>query len=161
MSEAPPDVTTYRWSRAHVLRALGILAVSLGLLWSALGIASGWRGQGNLSALPVIAMVVTGAAFVAAAWLFVTPPRVLELSPRGYRISHLRGGGVPAAEWTEVASVDTRPVAGVPAIVVELQGGRTSMVPLSLLGSRAGQAQREVHDRLNTAFGYRRLNERS
>jgi hypothetical protein len=161
MSEPATDVTTYRWSRAHVLRAIGTLVVGLGLAWLVLGIASGWRGQGILSTLPVIAMVVTGTALVAAAWLVITPPRVLELSPSGYRITHLRGGGVGSAGWTEVTSVDTRPVGGVPAIVVELQGGRTSTVPLSLLGPRAGQAQREMHDRLNTAFGYRRLNERS
>ncbi len=40
---------------------------------------------------------------------------------------------------------------------ITLSSGQVTLVPLSLLGDQGGSAEREVHDRLNAAFGYRRL----
>jgi hypothetical protein len=160
MSPAAADITTYRWSRAQVLRSVGLGVVALGLMWLVIGAASAWRGEVG-SVLSVPAAAVTGLGLGVAIWLVVRPPRVLALSPTGYRISHLRGCGVPAADWSDVESVETRLATGGPAIVVELSGGRTSLVPLSLLGLRAGEAQREMHNRLNSAFGYRRLRDKA
>ena len=155
------DVTTYRWSRAPVLRSVGLLAVVLGLGWLAVAAVTAWRGQGPGPVLGLSAAGLTALGLAGAIWLVVRPPSVLELSPTGYRILHLRGAGVPAAAWSDVESVDSRSSAAGPAIVVELSGGRTSLVPSSLVGLRATEAQREMHDRLNTAFGYRRLGEHS
>ncbi len=160
MTTSATDVTTYRWSRAHVLRSVGLLAVVLGLLWLAVGAANAW-GHGPGLTLTLCAIFVTSVALAVAGWLLLRPPSVLELSPHGYRISHLRGGGTPSADWSDVRSVETRSWAGGPAIVVELSGGQTSLVPLSLLGPRAREAQQEMHNRLNAAFGYRRLPDKS
>ena len=163
MSAATTDVSTYRWSRAQVLRAVGLLAVLLGLMWLVVGAVSAWAGAGAAvgSLLWMVAGGLTALGLAVAIWLVVRPPSVLELSPTGYRVLHLRGGGVPTAEWSDVESVHTQALAAGPAVVVELSGGRTSIVPLSLLGLRATEAQREMHNRLNTAFGYRRLGEQS
>ncbi len=159
MSPAATDVTTYRWSRAQVLRVVGLLAALLGLLWLLVGAAGAWGGQGAVTVLSLVAAGLTALGLAAGIWLVIRPPRVLELSDTGYRIVHLRGGGVPAAEWSRVESVHMQASTSGPAIVVELAGGGTSLVPLSLLGLRATEAQREMHERLNTAFGYRRLGE--
>ncbi len=160
MSPAADDVTTYRWSRAQVLRSVGLGVALLGLMWLGIGTASAWRRDVG-SVLSVGGAALTGLGLTAAIWLVARPPRVLALSAAGYRIFHLRGGGVPAADWFDVESVETRSATGGPAIVVELSGRRTSLVPLSLLGLRASEAQREMHDRLNSAFGYRRLSDES
>jgi hypothetical protein len=150
------DMTTYRWSRAQVLRTVGLVAVGLGLLWLGVGLVSAWAG-GKGTGLTVTAAVATAVALAGAVLLVLRPPRVLELSPSGYRTFHLRGGGVAAADWPEVRSVETRSWAGGPAVVVELSEGRTSVVPLALLGLRGREAQQEMHNRLNASFGYRRL----
>jgi hypothetical protein len=42
-------------------------------------------------------------------------------------------------------------------LLVLLADGGRSALRLSLLGPRSAEAQREVHERLNSAFGYRRL----
>lgn len=161
LSISATDVTTYRWSRAQVLRPVGLLAVLLGLLWLIVAVVGEWRGEGAGSVLTLAAAGLTALSLVTAIWFLVWPPRVLELSATGYRVVNLRGGGVPTAEWSDVASVHTQMVTAGPVMVVELSDGGTSLVPLSLLGLRATEAQREMHNRLNTAFGYRRLGEQS
>lgn len=161
MSISTTGVTTYRWSRAQVLRPVGLLAVLLGLLWLIVGVVGEWRGGAAGSLLSMAAAGLTALGLMTALWFLVWPPRVLELSETGYRVVNLRGGGVPTAEWSDVESVHTQLMTAGPAIVVELWGGGTSLVPLSLLGLRATEAQREMRDRLNTAFGYRRLGDRS
>jgi hypothetical protein len=159
VTRTPASVSTYRWSRAAVLRLVGVAAVGLGLLWLALALVSGWLDGGAGATVAGICAALTAAALVCACVLIARPPRVLQLSTTGYRIWHVRGARVPAAEWAQVQAVDTRAGRDGRVILVELSDGRTSVVPVTLLGSRAMQAQREMHERLNTAFGYRSLRE--
>lgn len=152
-------VSTYRWSRAHVGRIVGLFAVVLGVSWLILGAAT---ASGSVA--PKVAAVAAGctaAVLVLSTWLLLRPPSLLELSETGYRIRRLRGAGVTAADWSQVQSVQTRASTNGPAIVVDLVNGGTSTLPLSLLGLRALPAQQEMHERLNAAFGYRRLSEAS
>jgi hypothetical protein len=150
------ETSAYRWSRVHVIRVLGMLAVALGAVWLVLGLLTAiaslapWVGG--------FAAAATAAGLITGAWLMVRPPRLLELSRTGYRIRGVRGAGAYAADWTDIRSVETRASSAGPAIVVDLTDGSTSTLPLSLLGRRAAEAQHEMHERLNAAFGYRRLN---
>lgn len=157
MRSASTDMTTYRWSRAQVIRVVGLLVVLLGLLWLVVAAVAALGGPGLGSMLRLVAAGLTVLGLAAAVWLVVRPPAVLQLSATGYRVFRLGGGGVPAAEWSDVQSVRTQASTEGSVIVVELSGGRTSLVPASVLGLRATDAQREMHDRLNSAFGYRRL----
>jgi hypothetical protein len=152
---ATAEVSTYRWSRAHVVRVLGMLAVVLGVLWLALGLVT---AIGDLPPwVGAVAAACTAAALIAGTWLMVRPPRLLELSPTGYRIRGVRGAGASAAVWSEVSFVETQASPAGHAIVVDLTNGSTSTLPLTLLGRRAAEAEHEMHERLNAAFGYRRL----
>ncbi|MBA2559127.1 MAG: hypothetical protein H0V07_04440 [Propionibacteriales bacterium] len=155
MSATAGDVSTYRWSRAALLRLMGIAAFAMGGGWVAIGVLSAWRGMSPL--VGGIGAGLTAVVLLAACWFFVRPPRVLELTEDGYRVHHLRGGGVAAARWAEVQSVDARSSAAGAVLVVDLADGRSSVVPVSLLGSRAEEAQRDMHGRLNRAYGYRSL----
>jgi hypothetical protein len=143
--------TAYRLSSAHVLRLVGPIAVLLGLAWvvcSLAGLARAWTvGIGAVSI----------AAAVVGAYLFMRPPRILTLTADGYRIGLVRGAGRAGASWREVESVGTADTASGPAMVFRLADGGRSVLPLSLLGPRKVDAQREVHERLNSAFGYRPL----
>jgi hypothetical protein len=143
--------TTYRLDPAVVLRVAGSLLVVLGVACLVVALAVGTSPLLLVLAALTVVLVVVGAVTAAR------PPRVLTLSDRGFRVSLVRGAGTNAAHWDDVESVDSGVVRGTPAIVLALTGGRSTVVPLSLLGRRNVEAQRDIHDRLNDAYGYRHL----
>jgi hypothetical protein len=145
------DVNRYRWSRAYGLRFLGGATIILGVLWlvSAVTGFSWWS-------LVLLGMGV--AVLLGCLLRFVSvPPLLLEVSSHGYRLRNVRGGGVPVATWSEVESVSAGRGDEGAVMVVRLSGGRSTVVPLALLGPQAVDAERDMHERLNAAFGYRRL----
>jgi hypothetical protein len=145
------DVTRYRWSRAYGLRFAGIAISCLAVLWVVVALA-GFAWWGWL--LLTIGMALLAGCLVRFVWL---PPVLLEVSSHGYRLLKVRGGGVPTASWADVESVATSRRESGSVMVVTLSDGRTTSVPLVLLGSQTVAAEREMHSRLNSAFGYRRL----
>ena len=147
------DVTRFRWSRAYGLRFAGAATICLAVLWVIAAFAGfAWWSWMLLS----IAFAVLVGCLIRFVWL---PPVLLEVSSHGYRLVHMRGGGVPAANWSEVDSVATGRQDDGSVMVVTLTDGRTTSVPLVLLGTHTMAAEREMHRRLNSAFGYRRLHE--
>ena len=143
--------TCYRWSRAYGLRFVGVSAVVLGVLWMIVAVM-------GFPTWSLVLLGVAGAVVVVCLVRFVVvPPVLLELSVDGYRLRHVRGGGVAAAGWPEVDSVTGGAGERGSLMVVTLRAGGTTVVPLVLLGARAVPAERAVHERLNAAFGYRRL----
>ncbi len=148
------QASTYRLARAHVFRAVGPLSLVLGVAWLLTTLL-----DASAPTRLTLSVVTVGMAVVCAL-LLLRPPAVLRLNRVGYGIALVRGAGTKAAEWTDVASVATQPVGGAVALVVALQDGRTSILPLSLLGAQQGEAQRDVRRRLDTAHGYRRLTQR-
>ncbi|MGI8578623.1 MAG: hypothetical protein ACR2KG_12090 [Nocardioidaceae bacterium] len=145
------DETAYRLTRIFGLRSLGVSLAMVGigcLVTAILGFPSS-----ALIAVAVVAVVMLAASL----FLLAFPPTVLALSTAGYRIRHVRGNETKTASWRDVESVTATEVAGALAVVIVLSEGCTSIVPIALLGARAMEAQREIHARLNSAFGYRRL----
>ena len=155
---ASHDVTLFRWSRAYGLRFFAFSVGLVALLWvlaALVGFAT-WA----------LIVVVLGALVAVGCLvrLVVLPPVLLELSVDGYRMRNVRGGGVQAASWSEVESVAGGAGGGGsarrgdgPVVLVTLSGDRTTTIPVGLLGPLAIVAEREMHTRLNSAFGYRRL----
>ena len=146
------DVTRYRWSRAYGLRFLGGATIVLAVLWVVAALS-------GFAAWSLVVLAVAVLAVLACLIRFVSvPPVLLEVSSEGYRVTNVRGSGVAAAAWGEVEAVTAgRPAGSGRVMVIQLTGGRSSVVPLGLLGHRAVVAEREMHTRLNSAFGYRRL----
>ena len=97
------DVTCYRWSRAYGLRFCGGATIFLGVLWlvAALSGFAWWS----------IVLVGAGALVLAGCVLrFVSvPPLLLEVSAHGYRLVHVRGGGVQAATTHRIARMIVEP----------------------------------------------------
>ncbi len=147
----PAASSTYRLGTAHVLRVLGPLVIGLGFVW----VVIAFTGLPDL--VLVVLALVTVIVVAATAVLLLRPPRVLLLTAAGYRVSLVRGAGEPVAGWAQVESVDTRRVGDAVSLVISLEDGRSTVLPLTLLGLRHLEAQREVHERLNAAHGYRRL----
>ncbi|MEP6666920.1 MAG: hypothetical protein ABJA81_10770 [Nocardioidaceae bacterium] len=154
MSTTVPVI--YRWPRVRVIRAAGSVFVVLGASWLVIALVH-VRLDGSRSALSVAALLVTAIVMAVTVTLLVRPPKVLTLAADGYRIHHLRGGGVTSANWVDVKEVTTRGSREGQLIVVDLGDGGHSVVPVALLGRRALEAQRQIHELLNTAYGYRRL----
>jgi hypothetical protein len=149
--------TTYRVDAAVVVRLVGALFVLVGLVWVAVVL---WvvvvLTAGRSAALVVVALVtvtLAGAAVLA----LMRPPRVLILTDTGFRVSLVRGAGTKAGSWDEVESADSGMAGRSSSIVLTLTSGRSTVIPIYLLGRRNVEAQREIHDRLNTAYGYRHL----
>jgi hypothetical protein len=133
------------------MRIIGPLVLVLGAAWVVIAVAEITGTPRGLLALVTLVVVVAGLVAL------LRPPRVLTLTDEGYRVSLVRGAGVYRAAWTDVESVGTQTVGGALALVFSLKGGAHSAVPLTLLGQHNLAAQREVHQRLNDAHGYRRL----
>ena len=149
--EPQAGASTYRLGFGHILRLIGPAIIAVGVVWlvlAALGANGVLRG---LAGLLTVVVVFGGLVLVAR------PPRILRLTADGYRISWVRGTGDPVAAWSQVEAVGTQRVGDAVSLVFELSNGRTSSLPLTLLGPRNAEAQREVHERLNAANGYRKL----
>jgi len=148
---ASSGIRRYRWSRAYGLRIVGIIIVILAVVWVLAALA-------GFASWAVLLLAVVGLASLGCVVrLVVLPPLLLEVSNEGYRLHHVRGGGVQEARWADVASVEGGHSAEGAVMSITLENGDVTVVPLGLLGNRGGAAEREVHDRLNAAFGYRRL----
>jgi hypothetical protein len=147
------DVTRYRWSRAYGVRIAGVAVICLAVVWM-IAALSGFAWWSELL-LAVVTLAAVGC-LVRFVWV---PPLLLEVSSHGYRLANVRGGGVPSASWSEVESVATGRADNGLVMYVTLNDGRSTSVPVSLLGARSVAAEREMHSRLNSAFGYRRLHE--
>jgi hypothetical protein len=154
MSTTSSGTMSYRLDRAVVLRVVGPFFVLVGVAWVVLTAVGGGATPALVLAVLTLALVLGGALAL------YRPPTVVALSEDGYRVSLVRGAGVTAADWSDVESVDTKLAGGAPSIVVTLRGGGTTVIPLSLLGRQHVDAQRDIHNRLNTAFGYRHLGPR-
>ena len=154
MSTTTSGTRAYRLDRAVVLRVVGPLFVLVGVAWMFL------TAVGGGAAPAVVMAVLTLALALGSAVALYRPPIVVALTEGGYRVSLVRGAGVSAASWSDVEYVDTNVAGGAPSIIITLHGGRTTVIPLSLLGRHHVDTQRDIHNRLNTAFGYRHLGPR-
>jgi hypothetical protein len=143
--------TSYRLDPAVVLRAVGALFVLVGLAWVVVVLTSG--GSSVLLGLAAVTVVLAALSV----WATIRPPRVLTLSDTGFQVRLVRGARTTAAGWREVESVSSGPVRGTSAVVLTLSGGRSTVIPVFLLGRRNVEAQRDIHQRLNDAYGYRHL----
>jgi hypothetical protein len=143
--------TSYRLDTAVVLRVVGALFVLVGLAWVVAVLTA--RGSSLIVALAAVTVALAGLSVLAT----IRPPRVLTLSDTGFRVFLVRGAGTTAAGWREVESVSSGPVRGTSAVVLTLSGGRSTVIPVFLLGRRNVEAQRDIHDHLNDAYGYRHL----
>ena len=151
MGSTAGGTSSYRVTRALLLRVGGPIVAVLGLAWvvvAVLDLSGGGRS---------VLLVMTVGVLAILGGLMARPPRLLDLSEDGFRVRLVRGVGASRAAWRDVESVETRTVRGAPSVVFSLSDGRVGVLPTALLGSRAIDAQRDIHARLNSAFGYRRL----
>ncbi len=151
MSTSTTAPSTYRLALAHVLRAVGPVLITAGLIGAGSALAEPPTLVRN--SLALISLVLLAVCAV----LVIRPPRVLVLGDDGYRIWWLSVGVERSVTWKQVETVETRLVGDTASLVFTLDDGRACVLALSLLGARSVEAQRDVHERLNAAHGYRRV----
>jgi hypothetical protein len=150
----PTTSTTYRLDRRFALQLFGWRMVLAGVLAIATFVSFGVGGFGRTLGTAFLALAVLLVA--TALWTMVRPPLVVVLTTQGFRLGRPAGG--KRAHWMAVENVNTDQGPAGTRLVFTLDSGQTCDVPLMLLPRRATELQREVHERLNTAHGYRRLN---
>ncbi|KQO39526.1 MULTISPECIES: hypothetical protein [unclassified Aeromicrobium] len=133
-------MTTYRLDRAPALAIAGVAFVVAAFTGFIAFVATSW-----------IAGVVTVLAVLVAAIVVLRPPVVARLDEHGIRTRRAR------ERWVDVEDVTVRE--GLLLLALDEAGDEQRVLRLSLatFGARAPELVREVHDRLNTAHGYRRF----
>lgn len=141
--------SVYRLSRAHAMCLVAPVIIALGAVWLVCTLT------GVIEDALAVLLSGTAVVLAVASFFVLRPPRVLSLSDTGYRVGFVRGVGRGRASWLEVEGVETRPVGDALSLVLAAGDGSSSVVPLTLLGARRVEAERDIHDRLNRANGYR------
>jgi hypothetical protein len=147
--------SNYRFSRALLVRTMGVLLVGVGALL--LAVAAGVYLL-DLGSLVLGAAVVAAVLVVLAAGLILGRLRsVVRLDDTGYQVSWVRGAGTRQARWRDVEDVVTATVAGHDCVVLRLKDGRTTSIPVRVLDADPDTFVRDLSAHLDRGHGYRRL----
>jgi hypothetical protein len=144
--------TTYRLAAPLAARVVGgaLVVVAVLVLLATLLVAVLQWSPWVLLVVGLVALVAVLAAAVA-----VRRRPLLSISDDGYRVRWVRGAGVHAAAWSEVADAVTAAPAGVDCVVLRLRDGRTTSIPVAAVAADRNALVAEVRERLRRAEGLR------
>ena len=97
--------------------------------------------------------VVAAFAIVLASQYAFRPPVVLRLDDDGYRSRTRAANGLFTGRWLDVEDVTVAD----DVLVFRLVGGGEQRMPLGFFGREKVRLLQDIHERLNTANGYRKL----
>ncbi|SDE08730.1 hypothetical protein [Nocardioides lianchengensis] len=154
---SPTDATPvdYRLNPAFAARFVGLALVLTAIL---MFVATALVAVLDLPADVLVGLlVVSVAAVFVLGWRLRSRSYVLRCDRDGYRVGLVRGAGVTAARWTEVADATTASPRGIPCVVLRLQDGRTTTLPVQALAIDREQFVRELQRHLQRGQGLRPL----
>ncbi|GAA4115351.1 hypothetical protein GCM10022215_14150 [Nocardioides fonticola] len=154
-SDPLPTPFDYRLNPAFGVRFFGAALVALALVMfaaTAIVAIAGWNAD-----LLVVVLVLGLAAVFTFGWWLRNRATVLHVDAEGYRVRLVRGAGVAAASWTEVEDAATASPHGIPVVVLQLTGGRTTSIPVQALAIDREEFVRELQRRLRDGQGLRPL----
>jgi hypothetical protein len=150
---ATSEPTVYRLAPAFVARLLGLALVALALLLL-IGTTVVALARLPLDFL-VLVVLLSVAGVVGFGWWLRNRAWVLLCTDDGYRVRLVRGAGVREARWSAVEDAVTAYRGGVACLELRLRDGRTTTVPVGVLGVDREQFVREVQERLQRGHGLR------
>jgi hypothetical protein len=150
-----PEVSQYRFAPAISARIVGGLLVVLAVLLVVVTLVVAVAGLSIV--VLAVAAVVGVAAVLGVGHLLTRRVCVVRLDASGYRVRLVRGAGVSAAAWTEVAQVATATRQGLAVVVLTLVDGRTTTIPVALLAADREEFVRDLGARLQRGQGLRPL----
>lgn len=142
----------YRLAPALAARLVGLVLV-LGAVFVV--------GATLLTALfgwPVLVVLVVGLAALLATLSTLLATRfvpVLVVDDAGYRVRWVRGAGVKAAGWRDVADAVTGATAGVDCVQLRLHDGRSTSIPVAAVATDRDVLVTAVRDHLIRGQGLR------
>ena len=144
-------MSTYRLDRGVALVFVGgsliVAAVAVFPAFLLTPLDNEWHWIG------IAAILVAVAAALVAVRLAVRRPVVLRLDDDGYYSRTRSTGGAFTGRWLDVEDVTVADG----MLVFSIAGGGEQRLPLEFVGAERMRLLRDVHDRLNTANGYRRF----
>lgn len=143
----PLCLTTYRLDRRFVLPATGLNLVVAGVATAAAFFTS------SVAVLPWVLGVLAVLALLNAVRVCAAPPTVVHTDPVGMRLGGRLTVRPVSVRWLDVEGVSTE--AG--RLFIDRGEAGVLAFPLAYVGGRGAELLREVHERLNTANGYRRF----
>ena len=145
----------YRFASALVVRLMGGVLVLAGGFVLLLALLV--RLAGLPSVVLSAGLVVAVVAFLTTGLLLTRGASVVHFDPAGYRVRWVRGAGTRQARWQDVEDVATSTVAGQRCVVIRLRDGRSTTVPVDVLGCSADGFVRDLQQQLDRGHGYRPL----
>ena len=143
--------STYRLDRGVALATVGIslvvaaVAVFLAFMLAPLDSAVRWIGY--------VAIVVAVVAMTTTLRFSLRPPVILRLDDEEYYSRTRTTGGLFSGRWLDVEDVTVAD----DVLVFRLVGGGEQRMPLGFFGRDKMRLLHDIHERLNTANGYRRF----
>ena len=149
-----PDETAYHLAPAVAARVVGGLLVVLALL---LAVGTVVVAVAELPLGILVALVLVGVAAVVGVHLASRRVPIVRFDRAGYRVRWVRGAGVRAAAWTEVTEAVTASAERVPVVVLRLDDGRTTSIPVQVLDVDRERFVRDLQAYLQRGQGLRPL----
>ncbi len=143
------DATDYRLSPALAARLFGFALVGIALLILLATLLVALLDLHTVAVLGVAAVALLGVG--TAAILVTRRAYVVRLTPAGYRVRFVRGAGTTSARWVDVEDVVAARVGGADCVVLRLQNGRSTTVPVALLAADKDALAHEVRARLRAS----------
>ena len=156
----PPDrsgsaTSDYRLAPAVGARVVGGMLVGLAVL---LFVATALVALLGLPVDALVVLVLLGvAALFVGGYVVTTRLAIVQLGTEGYRVRLVRGAGVRAAAWTDVAEAVTASPDGLPVVVLKLNGGGTTTIPVTILATDREEFVRDLQAHLKRGQGLRPL----
>ena len=149
------QTSDYRLAPAFGARYAGALLVVLAvvLLLATVAVVVLDLPTGALVALAVVGLAGVGVA----AYAVLRRIPVVRLGPEGYRVRLLRGAGADRAAWTDVTEATTASPGGRPVVVLKLQDGRATTIPVQVLAADREEFVRDLQAHLQRGHGLRPL----
>jgi hypothetical protein len=155
--------TDFHLARSHTVSALGRVTPLAGVGVLAVVGTSALAEPGTvrtvLLALAWTVAVIGAVLTVVASVRVLRPPLLARLDDDGVHIKVLRGGGPREIAWNEVRTVYRERRALGPCVVIELVGGRRSVVPDQLVAESGTALVDALRGRLDRASGQRRISQ--
>ena len=153
--------TDFHLARSQTVPALGRVTPIAGVGVLAV-VATGALAEPGTPRTVLLALAWTVAIIgalltVMASVRVLRPPLLARLDDDGVHIKVLRGGGPREIAWNEVRTVYRESRALGPCVIIELVGGRRSVVPDQLVAESATSLVDALRSRLDRASGQRRI----
>ena len=145
-SARPAPVTDYRLPPALVARFVGGYLVALAALLLVVTVVVGALGWSPDLIVVVLAVGLVG--LFALAWWLRARLVVVRLTEAGYRVRFVRAAGVREARWSEVEDAVAATPRGYECVVLRLRDGRSTTIPVQLLGADKDDFARDVQAHL-------------